>query len=232
MEQELYHYGVLGMKWGIRRYQNADGSLTAEGRKKARKEYREDNKAAYLTGRHATIAARAHTIAVKKKERAEERYNKKPTEKRLDAKKLAERVEKRLAIEEDITRMRAERHVDNLISKYGKEAVKGLKYDSKGRINESVNKKGTVAALSLASALSTGMFMLGASPIMAIVIPKSKNDMAREKYAKTKRETKDRIAFEKSSNKQGVPEGYHWERTGGMKQDGTLWDGRKLVKDK
>lgn len=29
---ELYHHGVKGMKWGIRRYQNADGSLTNEGR--------------------------------------------------------------------------------------------------------------------------------------------------------------------------------------------------------
>lgn len=29
---ELYHYGVKGMHWGIRRYQNANGSLTSEGR--------------------------------------------------------------------------------------------------------------------------------------------------------------------------------------------------------
>lgn len=31
---ELCHYGVLGMKWGIRRYQNKDGSLTAAGKKR------------------------------------------------------------------------------------------------------------------------------------------------------------------------------------------------------
>ena len=30
----LSHHGILGMKWGIRRYQNSDGSLTAAGKKR------------------------------------------------------------------------------------------------------------------------------------------------------------------------------------------------------
>ena len=30
----LKHYGVLGMKWGVRRYQNKDGSLTATGKRR------------------------------------------------------------------------------------------------------------------------------------------------------------------------------------------------------
>jgi len=31
-EKYLAHYGVKGMKWGFRRYQNEDGSLTEEGK--------------------------------------------------------------------------------------------------------------------------------------------------------------------------------------------------------
>ena len=31
---ELYHYGIKGQKWGVRRYQNKDGTLTSAGKKR------------------------------------------------------------------------------------------------------------------------------------------------------------------------------------------------------
>lgn len=34
-DYELYHHGIKGMKWGVRRYQNTDGSLTNAGKKRA-----------------------------------------------------------------------------------------------------------------------------------------------------------------------------------------------------
>ena len=34
---ELYHYGIKGVKWGVRRYQNPDGSFTPVGRKRLEK---------------------------------------------------------------------------------------------------------------------------------------------------------------------------------------------------
>ena len=37
MENELMHFGVKGQRWGVRRYQNPDGSLTPKGKRRITK---------------------------------------------------------------------------------------------------------------------------------------------------------------------------------------------------
>ena len=40
MDNYLTHHGIMGMKWGVRRYQNKDGSLTSAGKKRISRQYK------------------------------------------------------------------------------------------------------------------------------------------------------------------------------------------------
>ena len=62
-ETELYHFGIKGQKWGVRRYQNPDGTLTAKGKKRLAKnqQYRDKlaDKAQKRADRHRSAGDEA-----------------------------------------------------------------------------------------------------------------------------------------------------------------------------
>ena len=63
-ERELIHYGIKGMKWGILRYQNADGTLTSAGRMRDRMTRKRNRKRAekVLKGPTKTVKRRLSQI--------------------------------------------------------------------------------------------------------------------------------------------------------------------------
>ena len=76
MDDELMHYGIKGQKWGVRRFQNEDGTLTPAGRKKYKLEIKEENKKAFEYGREASISSHAAAYAKNKSIKSQYKYKK------------------------------------------------------------------------------------------------------------------------------------------------------------
>lgn len=155
MDDELMHYGIKGQKWGVRRFQNEDGTLTDAGRKKYRQEVRAENKKAFEYGREATIAANAATYARNQRIKSRKKLDKalakdpemlkKSTQKKYKRSLADIKSEKEMEKYAKETEARAKKHCDSLIKKYGSENVKALRYGNyitkDGKVTKRLNEQ-------------------------------------------------------------------------------------------
>jgi hypothetical protein len=201
-ELELYHYGVKGMKWGIRRYQNSDGSLTSAGKKRARKEYREDNKTAYKLGKEATVyghaTAKSMKRTIKLENKLEKQFDRDPEGNYRRTKNLANKWAASAKTTAQLSkfyadsRSKAEQHCKSLMDKYGDEAVSSIKYKDiklpKGEyspssvkvMNERTNTGLDYAAAVGASFASYALATTMGAPVAVVFGPKTTGEKARD----------------------------------------------------
>lgn len=73
---ELYHFGIKGMKWGIRRFQKKDGSLTPAGRKRYDDEPSNGSSTTSAAGSKSTRSSKSSGVKTKTthRQRLEQKY--------------------------------------------------------------------------------------------------------------------------------------------------------------
>lgn len=74
-DTSIQHHGILGQKWGIRRYQNADGTLTPEGKKHyAIKDYRTAKRHTAAVGKQLQISGKMYKYGERREKQALMKY--------------------------------------------------------------------------------------------------------------------------------------------------------------
>ena len=124
---ELYHHGIVGMKWGVRRYQNSDGSLTDRGRKR----YLNDNGTLTKKGEKYYAKESERLKAERKTLRAQKSATRKLT-------KLEEMRKKNAELEEEVNGKKT--NDDNKSSSTNSTVKKSEAYDMSSLSNEDLKK--------------------------------------------------------------------------------------------
>lgn len=139
MSNELQHHGIKGQKWGVRRFQNTDGSLTAEGKKRySVNDYQQAIDKTKTAGKIVNEAKTLNNTVKKLNDPAAERRIRKSAAEMSDI-ELQKRVQ-RLNMEDNYTRMML--HRENL--------ERGRTFVDKALDVSAIAVQGTVASLTIA----------------------------------------------------------------------------------
>lgn len=76
--RELYHHGIKGMKWGIRRFRNEDGSLTDAGKKRYANVSNVSKQGGKIVSGAQSVVQGAQKINDVANQQPRNRYNKRP----------------------------------------------------------------------------------------------------------------------------------------------------------
>ena len=76
MDNELYHYGVKGMRWGVVRVRQKTGSSRNLTKSQMKREFKDDKKKAFENGREGTALGRAMVYGSKKLIKLEKKIDK------------------------------------------------------------------------------------------------------------------------------------------------------------
>lgn len=206
--EDLSHYGIIGMHWGVRRFQNPDGTYTQAGldRYFSDREARADHDLAFDIGKKATITGKALVKAATKSNAAAEKLERAKAS--GDPKKIA-RLQKKADMAQKVTDTirknyddlvnAGEEHVEKLMEKYGKENVKGLNYvevkNKQNGVPEKIVVERTVSGADIASsvaktAITNVVLRLAGVPAAVIYTPASANQQGNAMYRKTKKDIK------------------------------------------